>query len=337
VQLLLVSFLSKLFSFVLAISYAASVTGPTWIVVTLANWSQPLEDHQYLEYAMNRIILTVVGASAAAVLGVLVYPRFAVLLNRRAHSDLIDTAFDLAEKAVVAVLSERSVIDGGISVSAETLIQQYAFDAGFEAHNSLREHDRNRRSLREDTEGELITYKIMTGFIHPSQSTLSTRRVLDLAPKIDRLMHAALVLFGCSAGTLLREDVMAMVRDRGVGLSVGMRMIIEELRSQKEALCSSFRRVGRVDVSSLGALTSAQKLDEKFFALRMSLIENDTNVLALEGGILRLYTFLFCLAEFAEAWAELSNAIKPSRSVMFRHLSTSLKNDRSRGRVQNFV
>ena len=328
VQLLLVSFLSKLFSFVPSISYAAAVAGPTWIVVTLANYSQPLTDAQYIAYALNRIILTVVGAFAAAVLGVLVYPRFALLLNRDAHGELIQTAFDLAEKAVSAVLSDRSVIDGGISVSAETLIQQYAFDAGFEAHNTLRESDRARKTLREDTEGELITYRILTGFIRGSKSTLSTRRVLDLAPKVDRLMQAALVLFGCSAGTLLREDVMALVRDRGVGLSVGMRLIVEELRTQMPALCECFKLPAKVDIALLGPLSSAPKLDERFFALRASLIENDTNTLALEGGILRLYTFLFCLAEFAEAWAELSNAVTPSRTL-FRHLSTSLKRDYS--------
>jgi hypothetical protein len=332
VQLLLVSFLSKLFSFVTSISYAAAVAGPTWIVVTLANFSQPLTDAEYITYALNRIILAVVGACAAAVLGVLVFPRFALLLNREAHAELIKTAFDLAEKSVSAVLSDRCVIDGGISVSAETLIQQYSFDAGFEAHNTLRQSDRERKTLREDTEGELITYRILTGFVRPSTSTLSTRRVLDLAPRVDRLMHAALVLFGCSAGTLLRDDVMALVRDRGVGLSVGMRLIVEELRTQMPALCECFRTPGKVDISALGPLTSAQKLDERFFALRASLIENDTNALALEGGILRLYTFLFCLAEFAEAWANLSNAVTPSRTL-FRHLSTSLKRDFSANTV----
>ena len=305
-QLFMIAFFGKLLAFLPLVGYAGQCVPMTWALVALANWSQPLTESQTVDFAVDRIILTSLGALAAALLGVLVLPRFAALGYRRATSRLIETCADLSERAVEFVLCERAAVDPKISVGAPEIVAAYHATAAYKSNRNIRKDENARAALKDETNAEIVMIDVVRCF-REGPSTVSIGRLVKLKPKIERLQHAAMIVFATAAGSILDpttfDAVSLQLRGAMTGLSA-------ELLKVKPLLCAVVALPVAVSIPSISLKLKVLNLSARLVELRQQLISDGRYRQALQGGLLRIYAFVFTLEQFSDAWKDLLDSVR---------------------------
>jgi hypothetical protein len=249
-----------------------------------------------------------------------VLPIFASRLYREASAKVVLSGCELFQRSYEWVLgTDRAVMNPEMTVSAAELVYSYNVAAGFEATMRLRREAGSRGTLEEDTKGEIWALKILTGFLRRSRATIPTQQLVELKDEVEHLQHSAAVLFATAAGTLVSEEMQRLAREE---LEEAVKDLMQEICSQRDALAECIRSGKEVDVSSLGPLTKTTELDERFARLRERLIGTAEHKQALQGGLLRIYAYLYTVAEFSEAWSSLVNAVVPAQAI-FRHITAA--------------
>ena len=310
-QLFLVCFVSKLLMFIRFFGYTGGVVALTWAIVAMASWGEPYDYSKDVSLAARRILLTVVGASAAPVLSMLILPRFGTLSYRKATASMVDTCTDFVTQAVRLVLNKKAVEEAQTPVGAADLIAAYQAGAMYASHKTLRKDNNLRTYLSEETRVEIFWADLMLCFQRQSNSMLPINEIISLKPRIERLKNAAMVVFATAAGTVVSENVQQIVNKH---LQSDMEGIVGKIVSSKSGIIIALRYLGKRSLKHYSPSHHfTENLAAKYCEICTTLKQSDEYEEALSGGLLRVCAFLFTLEEFFQAWNGLANAIRAKR------------------------
>jgi Aluminium activated malate transporter len=323
-QLFIVVFFGVLLSSVPAIGFAALDAAVTWAIVALANWKMQISRETKISYAVDRIILTCIGAGSAVIIGLIIFPRFSVIKLRKTSASLIETSLELFNRTISQMRHSKSITCEAVSLTSRKLVAEYLATAGFDASKQLRIFFSVFEDSLDDAKSELFVLNILTCFQRKSQSRIPSEKILEMIPKFTRLAHASIIF----ASTGCASVVSPFVHSRIYRIFNVLDIVYEQMRLQSKFLSHSFKRRGTKNPFPLNTVISIRLLDISFERIRDEMRQNPHKY--VQGGILRVFATLFAAAEFIDTWVEILNEAVETESKIrasFRSIS-NLKSTR---------
>jgi hypothetical protein len=327
-EMILISFIGKLFSYHPKVGYAGAVFSFTWFICMLGSVTV-LDSDTLLHAVLYRMILTVCGVIASYVLSALLFPAFSASAMRNAMGNAIATASQLVVDGIRGVIAgepfEAEEVAGRGSSGALCVACEGYTGAGDKALKSLHKYIATLPTVCTETRAEISFIKHLCCGGN-SDKTPSTKILADAEEALYKFIDAVLVLSATSAETRVTEYAHSLFFTEHVVFA------LNHFADKAELAGTRLAAAVHGDQYSLSECYAGDRLDDvdrNLMAIRQILGQSKKLPEAVKGGSPLIYVFHFALCELADAWDELVRALegtphtfanKPER---FRRISSS--------------
>lgn len=325
-EMILISFLGKVFSYHPKVGYAGAVFSFTWFICMLGSVTV-LDSTTLLHAVLYRMVLTVCGVIASYVLSAVLFPAFSATKMRLAMGKAIATASQLVVDGIRGAVAgvpfdAREVLSGGSSGALCVACEGYT-GAGDKALKSLHKYIATLPTLCLETRAEInfIKHLCCTG-----DNQLSTKSLADAEEALYRFIDSVLVLSATSAETRVTEYAHSLFFTEQVVFALNHFADKAELAGTR---LSAAVLGEHYNISECYTGDRLDDVDRNLMAIRQILGQSRKLPEAVKGGSPLIYVFHFALCELADSWDDLVRALqgtphtfanKPER---FRRISSS--------------
>ena len=315
-EMIIFSFIGKLFSFHPKIGYAGAVFAFTWFICMLG--SVTINDEQLLLHAVfYRMVLTVCGVVSSYILASLLFPSFSASQMRTCMSKAVSIGSQLVVDGI------RGVIKGEPPIN-EALSPVDCFKgAGDKALKSIQKYVVSLPTLCVESRAEV---QLATFFGCSSSQRPSTRTLIRAEESLYRFIDAVLVLTATAAATRISKYSHSLFFTDQVILA------LEHFADKAELAGTKMAATIQGEPYNLDECYTGDRLDDvdrNIMAVRRILGQAKKLHEAVLGGSPLIYVFHFALCELADKWDDLVRILdgapetisaKPER---FRRISSS--------------
>ena len=315
-MVVIAAFLGKLFSYVPQIDFAGCSFVMSFIVVSLANWDDPLDAKEGLLFAGRRVLLFGIGSLAAAILSMCILPRFASLNFRRSSANILDSCADLSEYAVKMITRDlKSEHDLSLTQSG-ILLATYEDTEVIKIHANLRREVTQRRLALKDTVMEMFALDVFSLYQRKSSSAVPTKDLIALRSEFAQVEDAALMLFGTASGTIISDDLSQLITQF---LSEALNCTIEEIQPVKQQLSDAVRISGKMPRGYHKKLqgSAMDRLSEGWEALHDKITQEGLESKFIDEGMLFVLAYIHAIGHFFDTWKVLIGRIQSISGLQF--------------------
>jgi hypothetical protein len=295
-EMLIVCFCGKLFSFHPKIGYAGPVGAFSWIIMILPSVSVT-DTGVLLTAVFYRMVLTVGGVIASSLLSAILFPSFSATAMRRAMSRTVATCAKLVSDGMKAVIAGTPFHDDGLETFSAIAAVTSFRGAGDSALRSLQKDLIALPTLCEQARAEI-------GFINNlcciSERPPGVRTLTDAETVLYRFIDSVLVLTAVAASARVsRKTHDAFFTEQVVH---ALQQFIDKVDLAGTKLASLLEGNEMVKLDDCYVSDKIDVVERNLMAVRRILGESRRLPDVIRGGSPLIYVCYFALSELAEFW-----------------------------------